>query len=228
MIFGRDRPDRRGATLYVRGNEQIYGDNYDYEGNWLDKSLSIAKWAFGDRDNYYRSAYYHDNYPDNYDKYRAIRTPLYRERIIKYQVNPAMTKITTPTMKIKIKSRYPGRSYRRVYAKMAKPTKEQLVFYKNKPSKPDFVNRKKDKNDPPGSDEASKEKGKSGRGKPTEKGIKQTGKPVGEKKPANAERKNVGKPPVQKNNLKRDGKPDKTSKKGGGQGKEKGGKPGKN
>ncbi len=149
IIFDRDRPDRRGAVVYVRGNEQIYGENNFYEGNWLDKSLAIANWVFGDRDGYYRSPYYYDNYPDYYDPYYVVETPVYRERITKYQVNPAMTKITTPTTKIKIKSPYPGRSYNRVYAKMAKPTKEQIVFIKDNPKPPKFekvkVKEKKDK-----------------------------------------------------------------------------------
>ncbi len=225
IIFGRDRPDRRGATLYIKGNEQIYGDNYYYEGNWLDKSLAIAGWVFGARDGYYRSPYYHDNYPDYYRVYRVIGTPSYRQRFAKIHVNPAMIKITTPTMKIKIKSPYPGRSYRRAHAKMVKPTKAQLIFFKNRPNKPDF---RKDDDAPPGSDKATKGKGKKGHGKDTDKGPKQNGKTDAGRNPGRPERKNSGKPPVQKGTDKGSGKPAKGPKnKGGGKGKGNGAGPGK-
>lgn len=226
IILGRDRPDQRGARLYISGNEQIYGNNYGYEGNWLDKSLSIANWAFGNRDQQYSSPYYYDNYPDYYREYRVIDTPLYQERITKYQVNPAMTKITTPTMKIKIKSPYPGRSYRRAFAKMKKPTEEQIVFYKNRRDQPEF---RKEKNGTYGSDKDWKDKGNEGRGSDFEKGPKDDGKRNAGKRSDNEGHKNNGKQPGQKDNNKDNGKSDKGPKgDGGGQGKGKGGKPVKN
>lgn len=149
IIFDRDRPDQRGARIYLDGNDQIYGDDYFYERNWLDKSLDIANYIFSDRrdDNYYESPYYYDNYPDNYTTYRVVETPVYRTRVtrlypepvfVKTQVNPAMTKI-------KIKSPYHGKSIDKIYAKFAKPTKEQKEFIKNKPEKPKFDKIKDDK-----------------------------------------------------------------------------------
>jgi hypothetical protein len=221
IIFGRDRPDRRGATLYVRGNDQIYGNNYGYEGNLLDKSLKIARWVFGDRDNYYRSTYYYDNYPDQYTKYRVINTPVYRNRVVKYQVNPAMIKITTPTSKIKIKSRYPGRSYRRVRAKLVKPTREQLAFYKSGSSKP-AKQKSKDLQDP---DKGPKAKD-NGRGKALDKKPQKSGKPGVDKKSGKGSGKGAGKQPVKKNLDKKGGNLGKNGKaKGGGKSKGKGGKP---
>ncbi|MDH3493999.1 MAG: hypothetical protein OEM82_10645 [Acidobacteriota bacterium] len=234
IILGRDRPDRSGATFYVQGNDQIYGNNYGYQGNWLDKTLKIASWAFGSRDNYYRSPYYYDNYPDYYRTYRVIGTPVYRNRVYKYQVNPAMTKITTPFGKIKIKSRYPGRSYRRVHARLVNPTREQLIFYKNERGK--FKDQKsKDKNGPdkgskgkdngPGKGSKAKD---NGPGDGSDKQVDKPGKRGVDTKPGKDNNrgngKGNGKPPAQKDNDKKGGKPDKGPKmKGGGKGKGKNG-----
>lgn len=131
IIFDRDRIDQRGARVYIDGNEQIYGDNYDFEGNWLDKSLSIARYVFSDRDERYSSPYYYDNYPDQYTEYRVVETPVYRQRVQTYLVNPVIVKIDKPR-KFKISSPYKGKSYDKIYAKLAKPNKQQIAFYKNK------------------------------------------------------------------------------------------------
>ena len=64
IIFNRDRFDAPGARILLTGNEQIYGDNYNYEANWLDRVLPIANYVFGNRDNTYESPYYYENYPE--------------------------------------------------------------------------------------------------------------------------------------------------------------------
>src|SRR5687768_10461682 len=58
IIFNRDRLDAPGARVLLTGNEQIYGDDNNYETNWMDKSLAIADWVFGDRAERYESPYY--------------------------------------------------------------------------------------------------------------------------------------------------------------------------
>ena len=73
IIFDRDSFDNRGARVLLTGNEQLYGDDYYYETNWQDRSLAIADWAFNDRNNYYQSPYYYDNYPENYEVYQRRR-----------------------------------------------------------------------------------------------------------------------------------------------------------
>ena len=81
IFFNRDNNDNPGARILLRGNDQIYGDNNYYETNWLDKSLTIVKYVFGNRDNAYESPYYYNNYPANYETYRVVETPVYRQRI---------------------------------------------------------------------------------------------------------------------------------------------------
>lgn len=140
IIFDRDRPDRRGARILLNGSEQIYGDNYYYERDRLDKSLDIVDWAFNDRDDYYSSPYYYDYYPDNYETYRVVETPVYRTRIERLYPEPIFIQTTEPKIKnIKIKSPYQGRTLNKIYAKLAKPTKEQKDFIKNNPNPPEFV-----------------------------------------------------------------------------------------
>ncbi len=148
IFFDRDRSDNRGARILLTGNEQLYGDNYYYEANWLDKSLNIVSWAFGDRSEYYRSPYYYDNYPNNYNVYRVIETPVYRTRIQEYYPQPIFIRTNTPSITmIKIKSSYQNRSTNRIFAKLAKPSKEQKEFRKSNPKRPDFVD-KVERNDP--------------------------------------------------------------------------------
>ncbi len=140
IFFDRDRPDRPGARVYINGNDQIYGENYFYERNWLDKSLNIADWAFGDRDEYYRSPYYYDNYPDYYSAYRVTDTPVYRTRIDQLYPDPVFVKMVNPAMvKFKIKSPYKDKSFDKIYAKLVNPTRGQSEFGRNNPNRPEFV-----------------------------------------------------------------------------------------
>jgi hypothetical protein len=145
VIFYRDRNDYPGSRVLVRGNDQIYGDNYYYETNWLDRSVPIASWIFTDRDNYYRSPYYYDYYPDYYDVYEVVDTPVYVTRVKQYYYEPVFIRTAEPTYitQIKIKSPNYGRSIDKIYSKLAKPTKEQVEFRKNNPNKPEFVPVKK-------------------------------------------------------------------------------------
>src|SRR5687768_17254608 len=61
----RDAPSYPGARLLKDGNEQLYGDNSDYETNWLDRTIPLVSTLFGSHDRY-RSPYYFDNYPADY------------------------------------------------------------------------------------------------------------------------------------------------------------------
>lgn len=146
IIFDRTRLDAPGARILLNGNEQLYGDNYYYETDWQDKSLAIAKWAFARRGNNYQSPYYYENYPNNYEAYQIVETPVYRTRIKEYYPAPVFIKAVEPMItQIKIKSPYTGKSAQKIFAKLAKPTKEQLDFKKNNPNKPEFVIVKNDK-----------------------------------------------------------------------------------
>lgn len=144
IIFDRDRYDRPGARILLTGNEQIYGDNYYYETDWQDRSLPIASWVYTDRDDVYRSPYYYDNYPDYYNMYEVVDTPVYVTRVRQYYYEPVFIRTPQPTMvKIKIKSPNNGKYWDKIYSKLAKPTKEQIEFRKNNPNKPAFVPVKK-------------------------------------------------------------------------------------
>ena len=140
IIFNRDSLDNQGARILLRGNEQIYGDNYNYETNWLDRVLPIASYVFGNRDNRYESPYYYENYPEDYEPYRVVETPVYRTRIEQYYPEPIFIQVDNPTItNIKIKSKYKDKSIDKIYAKLAKPTKEQIKFKEKNPNYPEFV-----------------------------------------------------------------------------------------
>lgn len=145
VIFYRDRSDYPGSRVLLVGNDQIYGDDYYYETNWLDRSVPIASWIFTDRDNFYRSPYYYDNYPDSYEVYEAVETPVYVTRIRQYTYEPVFVRTAQPAYitNIKIKSPNKGKSWNNIYARLEKPNREQVEFRKNNPNKPAFVQVKK-------------------------------------------------------------------------------------
>lgn len=146
LVFYRDDNRSPGARLLLTGNEQLYGDNRYYETNWADKAIGIVSSLFGQRDNYYRSPYYYDNYPDYYQPYQVVDTPIYRSRIVQMYPQPVFVYTTSPTFmtNIKIKSPNNGLHLGQIYAKLAKPTKDQVDFMRNNPGRPKAVKFDKD------------------------------------------------------------------------------------
>jgi len=138
IVFYRDDDRSPGARLLLTGNEQLYGDNRYYETNWVDKAIGIVSSLFRQRDNYYNSPYYYDNYPDYYQPYQVVDTPIYRSRILQVYPQPVFVYTTSPTFftKIKIKSPNNGLHLGQIYAKLAKPTKDQADFMRNNPGRP--------------------------------------------------------------------------------------------
>lgn len=145
IIFYRDRPDYPGSRVLLVGNDQIYGDDYYYETNWLDKRVPIASWVFANRDDHYRSPYNYDYYPEYYEAYEAVETPAYVTRIRQYTYEPVFVQTAQPVYitNIKIKSPNKDRSWNGIYARLAKPNREQAEFRKNNPNKPVFIPLKK-------------------------------------------------------------------------------------
>lgn len=141
IIFYRDDYNSPGARVLMTGNEQIYGDNNYYETNWVDRSVGLVTSLFGNRDSYYRSPYYYDNYPDDYAPYEVVEPQFYRTRLERIYPQPVFVYTAAPIYitKIKIKSPHNGKWMDKVHAKLAKPNKEQLEFKKNNPGKPAFV-----------------------------------------------------------------------------------------
>ena len=133
IVFHRDDYNAPGARILLTGNPQLYGDNYYYETNWLDRSLGLASLLFRDDRDIYRSPYYYDNYPDWYDPYYIVETPVYRNRVVQLYPEPLFVYTTQPSFydRIEIRSPYDGRWIDRVYARMVNPTREQEEFLRN-------------------------------------------------------------------------------------------------
>ena len=133
VFLYRDRPDYRGSRVLLVGDENIYGDNYYYETNWLDRGIEIASYLFGDHDRYV-SPYYYDNYPTWYSPYEIVATPTYRTRIVELYPEPVFVytaAVPAYFSDIEIQSPYRGRKIDKIHAKLAKPTSEQAEFIKN-------------------------------------------------------------------------------------------------
>ena len=178
IFLYRDRPDYPGARVLLRGNEQIYGDDYYYETNWLDRGLQIASSLFGDHDPY-SSPYYYDNYPSWYTPYDIVEAPIYRTRVVQLYPEPVFVYTAAPPVyfeKVKIKSPNTGRFVDKIHAKLVKPTKQQEEFLKSNPGRShgakddkggernsDFrADDKPGRDDPPRSDRGA-ERGNPGR-----------------------------------------------------------------
>jgi hypothetical protein len=150
VVFYRDEPRYSGARILITGNDILYGDNFYYETNWLDRTLNVVSALFSPRREIYRSPYYYDYYPPDYVVYEVVETPFYVRRIEQLYPDPAFVYTTAPTFleKIKIKSPNNGLHLGQIKAKLVKPTKEQAEFRKNNPGRPDRA--KMDKGDKPG------------------------------------------------------------------------------
>jgi len=153
IIFDRDGYDNGyypGSRVLLRGNEYLYGDDYYYETNWLDRSVPIVNWVFADRDDYYRSPYYYENYPSYYEPYEIVETPVYRTRIEQYYASPVFIQTAQPTVReIRIVSPYRDKSLNKIDNRSAKQMREKFEFKKveyrrNTPGPPEFVRERKE------------------------------------------------------------------------------------
>ena len=142
ILFYRDDPNAPGARILLTGNEQLYGDDQYYEANWLDSMRGLATNVFGDRDHAYRSPYYYDNYPANYEPFEIVDPPAYRTRVANLVPEPAFVQIETAPVyliKVKIRSPHKGKWMEKVHAKLVKPTKEQVAFISADPGRTRFA-----------------------------------------------------------------------------------------
>jgi hypothetical protein len=162
VVFYRDDFNAPGARILITGNEQIYGDNYYYETNWLDRGLAIASLLFGPREVVYRSPYYYDYYPPGYVAYEVVDPPIYRTRIEQLWPAPVVVYTTAPTFIDKVakyKSPNNGLHLGQIKARLVKPTKEQAEFIKAHPVKVERakVEKRNDQGVPPGQAKQPKE-----------------------------------------------------------------------
>jgi hypothetical protein len=142
ILFYRDDLNSPGARVLLTGNEQLYGDNYFYETNSLDRSVGLVTNLFDDRDSLYRSPYHYDNYPTNYEVFEIVDPPVYRTRVAELIPQPAFIQTTAVPVyvgKVKIKSPHKGKWMDKIHAKLAKPTREQAEFIAADPGRIRFV-----------------------------------------------------------------------------------------
>ena len=215
VVLYRDEPSYPGARFLVTGNPQIYGDNFYYETNWLDRSLAIATALFSPRVTYYQSPYYYDYYPPGYTVYGVVERPIYYSRIETLYPQPMFVFTTAPTFidRIKIKSPNNGLHLGWTKARFAKPTKEQAEFFRNNRGNPRAAKAEKGNKGNPAVD-SGKFDDKGGRRENASKGVRQND---------GVKMQKVNETPGRGNN--RGGKPQNTDKGGNSGGKGKGKKP---
>ena len=150
VIFYRDQPNYPGSRVLLYGNDQIYGDDHYYETNWLEQTIGLVSYIFSDRGDRYRSPYYYDNYPDWYDPYYIVDTPVYRTRIEQLYPEPLFVYTAAPAYidQITIRSPHDGAWIENVHAKLKKPKREQEEFLRANPVPP--ARGRRDRADGPG------------------------------------------------------------------------------
>ena len=232
LVFYRDEPRYPGARILITGNDILYGDNFYYETNWLDRTLNIVGALFGPRREIYRSPYYYDYYPTDYAVFEVVDTPIYISRIERLYPEPVFVYTTTPTFieKIKIKSPNNGLHLGQIKARLVKPTKEQAEFRRANPGKPDRTKTEKPgKGDGPGQARQApgqaKQNDDRGGGNPNK--ADNPNKGGGDPKKTDNPNKGGGNPNKGDNPDKGGGNPNKSGNpnKGGNEGKGKGKKP---
>jgi hypothetical protein len=141
VYFYRDNYDAPGSRVVLRGNDVIYGDDRYYESNWVDQTIGIVSALFGHRDNYYRSPYYYNNYPDTYDPYEVVPQPIYRTRIQRVYADPVFVYSPEPEWfpTITIRSPHYDSWYPNIYARLEKPRPVHIAFREKNPKRPPFV-----------------------------------------------------------------------------------------
>ncbi|HVE58818.1 MAG TPA: hypothetical protein VNB22_18430 [Pyrinomonadaceae bacterium] len=148
IIFDRNGNNYPGARVLLRGDEDLYGDNYYYETDWQDRNVPFVNWAYTDRNDYYNSPYYYENYPSYYEPYQVVETPVYRTRVEQYYTTPVFIQTAQPTItQINIVSPYKDKSLNKAYSNLPKPTREQLELRKNNPKSAEFDRNGKENKD---------------------------------------------------------------------------------
>lgn len=158
IILDRNGVNSRGARVLLTGNDQLYGDNYYYETNWVDRALPIVSALFGNNDPYYESPYYYNNYPSYYQPYQVVETPVYISQVREVYSEPVFVYTTDPTIEqIQIVSPYRDRTVANVYP--VEPEK-RAKMWNNRQGPPDVVPVRNGwvKNGAPKSDNAFKNK----------------------------------------------------------------------
>lgn len=219
IFFYRDNYDAPGSRVLIYGNDQIYGDNYYYETNWVDRTLGVVNALFGDND-YYVSPYYYENYPVGYDPYYVVEPQYYRTRVVELYPDPAFVFLAAPPAyysNLTIRSPNNGLHLGQIKARLVKPTKVQEDWLKANPGRPKFAKLDnsgkpekpaRSKDDSPGrSDDASR-----GGGKPDDREKNKGENP-------NAGNPNAGKQAREDKPKKGDDNPGQSSGKGKGKGK---------
>ena len=134
----------QGFANFIDRRPQLYGDEYYNETTGATQPGN-RRCLFNEGARLPSLAYYYENYPENYEVYQVVETPVYRrqiEQVYYTDAAPVFVRTSSPTVtSIKIKSPYDGRSMSKNFPKPAKPTKEEKEFGKNNPAPPEFVVR---------------------------------------------------------------------------------------
>ncbi|HEY0458747.1 MAG TPA: hypothetical protein VGC97_06300 [Pyrinomonadaceae bacterium] len=134
-----------GSNVLIRGNDYIYGDDYYYETNWRDRQVPFVTWVFSDRDGYYQSPYYYQNYPSYYEPYPIVETTVYETRIEQYYSSPVFIQTAQPSItQVKIASPYTDKSLNRVYATLPPETRQRFEVQRNNPKPANYERVKRE------------------------------------------------------------------------------------
>ena len=119
------------ATMNINGNQQIYGNNNYYSGNYLMTDLLIWHYLFYPHP-YYVSPWHYGYYPGYYRPYGCLSSGYYRTRVGSVtRTSTIRTTTRTTTTKSSVKSPNSSMSSKSVQtrsASLSNPTRSQKSF----------------------------------------------------------------------------------------------------
>ncbi len=120
------------ASVEVKGNEQIYGQNHYHRSSFGITDMLFMYWLFRPHP-FYASPWGHGNYPGNYRSYNTVSQSNYQQRTAgKRDLKSA----SSSTIKGKTTSPNAGKSAAKgIKTPLKKPTASQKSFQKSNPSK---------------------------------------------------------------------------------------------
>ncbi|MEA3333661.1 MAG: hypothetical protein U9Q58_08700 [Pseudomonadota bacterium] len=120
------------ASVEVKGNEQIYGQNHYYRSSFGMTDMLFMYWLFRPHP-FYMSPYGYGHYPGNYRSYNTVSQNNYRQRTAGQR---DLKKTSSSAMKGKATSPNAGKSAAKgIKTPLKRPTSSQKSFQKRNPSK---------------------------------------------------------------------------------------------
>lgn len=138
IILQKDIENNQRVRVFVTGNQEIYGDDDSYIGNWGYEQSPFATWAYS-KHKYYASPYRYGVYPAGFVAFATVTVLVYLSKIEKnHQLAKIIVIKASPSTLINkptLTSPNQGKTASNIKATLAKPNSTQQIFQTQNPSR---------------------------------------------------------------------------------------------